>query len=204
MRVNFSRRRILALLVSCPCALLVKRAMAQSEGPLGLAWGASAAQVKQLGAKLEPVAMRDFGETYFASELPRALSDQNTTILSFGHDDKLWRIAVLGRKIENDPMGLSVKSRYNELREALQEKYGHPKTTHLLGDSIYKESQYFLSGIRGGKSFWFSTYEAKDVQVELAIIAEDSSTAQWRLIFEDKALRRSFGGSKKAIEKKAL
>jgi hypothetical protein len=204
MRMKAGWHRSLVLVLCCLCGPFIEQGLAQSEGPLGLSWGSSPDQVRQLGVKLESVAMRDFGQTYLASELPRVLSDQKTTILSFGHDGKLWRIAVLSRKFENDPMGFKVKARYDELRQALEEKYGRPKSTHMLGDSIYREDQYFLAGIRGGKSFWFSSYEPKDVSVELGIIAEDSSTAQWRLIFEDKKLRHDFEASKKALEKKTL
>lgn len=175
-----------------------------TEAPFGLAWGTTVEQVRLLGVELKDAPVRDYGRSYVATNLPKALSDQSTTFLSFGHDDKLYRVATLGRMIENDPMGLQVKSRYSDLKEALEEKYGRGRSTHVLGDSIYKEPRYFLSGVRGGKTFWFTSYETKDVNVELGIIASSSDDAQWRIIFSNKALSRSFDGAKKALEKKAL
>lgn len=177
---------------------------AQAEGPLGLTWGQSSSQIKEAGVELKDVPLNDFGKSFFATNLPRALADQKHTLLSFGHDDKLWRVVLLGREVDNDPMGLSVKSRYEELKQILEEKYGKARTFQTLGDSIYAEAQYFLAGIRSGKSFWQSSFGTNSVAIDLSIIASDSSTGQWRIIFEDKNGRRVFDNSKKAREKKAL
>jgi hypothetical protein len=198
--------RFLELIIPlCALALWPVVAVGQTEAPFGLVWGQSESQVRALGVVLKEYQSKDYGKSFFATELPRALADQETAILSFGHDDKLWRIVAIGRANDRDPMGGSVKSRYNELREVLTEKYGRPTSVHRLGDSIYAEAEYFLSGIRQGKSFWYSSFEASsNVSAELAITASDSSTSRWRIIFEEKNLRRAFDASKKLQEKKVL
>jgi hypothetical protein len=175
-----------------------------AEAPLGLTWGDTSAKVKETGAGLADVPGTTFGTSFMASGLPRALSDQMGAILSFGHNDRLWRIVIISKKFENDPYGNQVKSRYEELKQILEEKYGRSKPVERVGDSIYREPRYFIAGIRGGQSYWYTDIANERIEIQLGIVASDSDTAQWRIIFEDRSLRRGFEGSKRANEKKAL
>jgi hypothetical protein len=201
--VSFFVRMMLLLLccnVLSPCAL----AQNQQEVPFGLAWGQTISQVQGLGVDLKPFDSKDYGKSFVATGLPRALADQETALLSFGHDDRLWRIVAAGRKNDHDPSGATVRSRYDELRSILEEKYGKSKSVHRLGDSIYSKPENFVYGLREGNSFWFSSFDSGNIAVELGIIALDMSTTRWRIIFEDKALSRQFENSKRSLEKKAL
>jgi hypothetical protein len=182
----------------------VRSQTANSEGPLGLQWGASADQVRGLDVKLRDAPVKDFGSSFVANNLPRAVSDQETTLLSFGYDDKLWRIAAMSRRFPNDPTGSAVQERYKELSGVLSEKYGRPSSFHRLGGSIYKDAEYFLAGIRGGDSSWFTDFENPHLAVQLKISADDSSTGRWIIFFEDKARRKSFDAARRAREKGAL
>ena len=132
-------------------AMPVFRVLAQKadlEGPLGLTWG-SADQVRALGADLKDGPQSDFGVSYAATKLPRAVSDQEVAFVSFGYDDKLWRAMAISRPFSSDPSGTNIRVRYQELSTVLAEKYGN-----LLGAQsrilIYKEPRYFLAGIEGG------------------------------------------------------
>jgi hypothetical protein len=51
------------------------------EGPLGLVWASSKASVEAQGVKLKPISQKDFGESFEATDLPRALSDLQSTVL---------------------------------------------------------------------------------------------------------------------------
>jgi len=143
----------------------------------------------------------DFGRSYFATNVPRTLSDQEFALISFGYDDKLWRIVAMSRSFPNDPSGSLVKGRYKELSATLADKYGKPLATHLLGGSIYKKSQYFLAGIQGGQSSWYSDYETARLTIQLGLTADNPSTGRWRIIYEEKSLSKSFAVSRKTKEK---
>jgi hypothetical protein len=176
----------------------------QNEAPFGLTWGQSSGQIQAVGVELKSIDRADYGKTFVATRLPRALADQETALLSFGHNDKLWRIVALGRPNENDPTGASVRARYDELRGILEEKYGRAKSVHRLGDHFYSKPENFVYGISKGESYWYSSFENNGAEIELAIIAPDMSKSRWRIIVTQKTLARDFEDSKRAIEKKAL
>lgn len=178
--------------------------MAPDQGPLGLTWSMPVDQVKALGAELKDLPITDYGVSFVATKLPRVLSDQEATIVSFGYNDKLWRIVAVGKAFSNDPAGTNLKLRYQELLAALAEKYGKPSTVHSLGDSIYQEPQYFLAGIHGGRTSWYSNFSTQNLTIQLNLSADDSSTGRWRIIYEEKSLRKAFEVAKKVKEKNAL
>lgn len=96
-----------------------------AQAPFGLKWGMSAEDVRAQNIKLSELSnSKEFGATYQASDLPRTLSDARLVGLSFGFQNKLWRIIVFGQKVDNDPYGAGVKARYSELAAALSDKYG--------------------------------------------------------------------------------
>jgi hypothetical protein len=177
---------------------------ADNAAPLGLVWGSSVDEVRALGIDLIAVPAKDFGDSYVAQKLPKALSDQDNTALSFGFDNKLWRVVAISRLFENDPQGASVKARYQELLASLTEKYGKPRSVHSLGDSIFAQPAYFIAGLRSGKSFWYSELIGADVKVQVAIRAESNDGARWFIYYENKALSLSFQESKRLKEKGAL
>jgi hypothetical protein len=179
-------------------------ARSQSEAPFGLTWGVSADDLRAIGVDLRELPEKTFGISYAASKLPKVLADQEATLLSFGFDNKLWRVIGLGKQVENDPYGAAVKERYQELLGLLAEKYGKSRSVHTLGGSIYSEPRYFIAGIRGGESSWFSNFSTTETDVQLSLTATDSSTARWRVIFEYKPLKRKFEADRKGREKGAL
>ncbi|ANW00804.1 hypothetical protein LMTR13_12090 [Bradyrhizobium icense] len=146
----------------------------------------------------------DFGKSYIATKMEKALADQSAALLSFGFNDKLWRVLITSRPFSDDPAGTAVLTRYGELASLLSEKYGKPSQVHKLGDSIYAQSGYFVAGIRGGQSKWFTNFDTSNLAIQLGITATDSSTAGWRIIYENKVYRRDFDASKRSREKGTL
>jgi hypothetical protein len=172
--------------------------------PFDLPWGASSNQIRALGVELKEAPWADFGQSFFATNIPRTLSDQEFALISFGYDNKLWRIVAMSRSFSNDPSGSLVKRRYKELSATLAEKYGKPIATHLLGDSTYKKSQYFLAGIHGGQSSWYSDYDTPRLTIQLGLTADSPSTGRWRIIYEEKSLSKSFAAARRTREKGGL
>lgn len=194
-------KRILVTVAVCISACT---AAFSEEGPFGLSWGVTADSMRQIGVNLKETPSDAYGAGYQAASLAKALADQDATYLSFGHNDKLWRIVVISKEFSNDPMGISVKSRYSELLQILTEKYGKPKSFHTLGDSIYSQPKYFLAGIHGGNSFWYSNFSTEATDIQIGIFATSSSESRWRIIYEYKPLRSVFEQSKRGREKGAL
>ncbi|HVV78448.1 MAG TPA: hypothetical protein VHD59_02390 [Pseudolabrys sp.] len=174
------------------------------DAPFGLTWGASAEEIRSAGVDLKDFPSSDFGRSYVATKLSKVLSDQEATLLSFGFDNKLWRVVAVSRSFENDPYGASVKSRYQQLSDILTSKYGKGKPSHHLGDSIFSDPRYFLAGIKQGNSSWFTNFDSGKIFIQLGLTASDSSTGQWRIIFEHKDGRRAFEDGKRNKEKGAL
>lgn len=172
--------------------------------PLGLIWGSTSEEIAAQGIELKPFPQKDFGETYLATKLPRALSDQETAALSLGFNNKLFRVAIISRTYENDPSGAAIRNRYSDLLATLSEKYGKPYSVQNLGGSIYGQSEYFLAGINGGQSSWYSIYETPQMTIQLGLIADSSSTGRWRIIFEEKLSKKAFDLARKTKEKGAL
>jgi hypothetical protein len=175
-------------------------ALAQ-DAPIGLTWMASEASLKQAGIELKETGNDSYGVGYTASKLPKALADQQMTLLSFGHNDKLWRIVIISKEFTDDPMGVAVRNRYDQLIAILSEKYGRPKTHQTLGDSIYAEQKYFLAGVRGGNSFWYSNFDTTQLFIQMGIVASSNSEARWRIIYEYKPLKAIFERDKRSEEK---
>jgi len=133
-----------------------------------------------------------------ATKLPKSISGQELTLLSFGHDNKLWRIIAISTPYENDPYGNAAKDRYEELSKALAEKYGKGRVSERFGERFYSEPKNFVYGISQGESVWFTNFENSDLWVQLNLRGQDMSALRWNLIYEHKGLRAAFEQDKKA------
>lgn len=194
---------LIAFAASC-LALPTHAQSPATDGPIGLVWGSSSAEVQAKGVELKAIEGTDFGKSYLASKLEKALADQSAALLSFGFNDKLWRVLITSRPFSEDPAGSAAVARYDELASLLSDKYGKGTQVHRLGESIYAQSGYFVAGIRGGQSRWFTNFDTSNLFIQLGLTASDSSTATWRLIYENKIFRRDFVASKRSREKGTL
>ncbi|MHC4044447.1 hypothetical protein I3J27_34855 [Bradyrhizobium xenonodulans] len=194
---------LIAFAASC-LALPTHAQSPATDGPIGLVWGSSSAEVQAKGVELKEIEGTDFGKSYLASKMEKALADQSAALLSFGFNDKLWRVLITSRPFSEDPAGSAAVARYDELASLLSDKYGKGTQVHRLGESIYAQSGYFVAGIRGGQSRWFTNFDTSNLFIQLGLTASDSSTATWRLIYENKIFRRDFEASKRSREKGTL
>lgn len=194
---------LIAFAASC-LALPTHAQSPATDGPIGLVWGSSSAEVQAKGVELKEIEGTDFGKSYLASKMEKALADQSGALLSFGFNDKLWRVLITSRPFSEDPEGRAAVARYDELAGLLSDKYGKGTQVHRLGQSIYAQSGYFVAGIRGGQSRWFTNFDTSNLFIQLGLTASDSSTATWRLIYENKIVRRDFEASKRSREKGTL
>jgi hypothetical protein len=176
----------------------------QSAAPLGLQWGMSSSQVRSLGVELKDVPLKDYGSSYAAAKLPRIIADIETVVLSFGFDDKLWRIATASKAFTNDPYGSAVRNRYDELSSELAEKYGRGEQHHQSGQGFYAKADIFVYALNTGNAWYYTNYTTNLIGIQLSIRAPDSSTAFYQIVFEHRPLRSDFERSKKKHEKDSL
>jgi hypothetical protein len=202
MTVLLSRMLCFCILALCFVPLIAS-AQPSPDAPLGLTWGVSTGELRQIGVELNDAPGTEYGRSFLASKLSKVVADQSAAILYFGFDDKLWRVVINSRPFPNDPTGFAVRSRFSELSNVLSEKYGRPSETHRLGE-YYSKPENFLFGISNGQSKWFSNFDISQMWVQLAITAEDVSTGGWRLIYEYKPLKFNFNTSKRSREKGTL
>jgi hypothetical protein len=165
--------KFLSALVLFLAALSSAQAQSIGRGPLGLKWGQGLEDTKKLGVEATTQSNDEFGKAVIFTKLPQTIADAEIVFGSYGYDDRLFRIVIVSKQFANDPYGNAVLNRYSALSGLLSEKYGRAAQTHRMGDSIYAEQRYFVSGIQSGRTFWYSNYTAPDLLVQLGIIAED-------------------------------
>jgi len=194
-------RLILTLIIS----VLSSSALAQSDqAPLGLKWGLSQAEITALGAEFREEKEDSYGKGVVFTKLPQVIADAEIVLGSFGYNDRLYRIVIISKSFANDPFGSSVLSRYNSLSSLLSEKYGKPTVNHRLGDSIYAEPRYFLSGVNNGRTSWYTNFKTPEIFVQLGLFAEDGSSGRWKIIYENAVIKKDFDKTKQSKEKNAL
>lgn len=176
----------------------------RNAAPFGLSWGMSATELRALGAELSEPKDSDFGVSYTATRLPKVLTDVETIHLSFGYDDKLWRVATVSREFSNDPYGGALRQRYDELSRVLAEKYGRGTQFHHDDPNQYAGPDDFLMNVRMGRAWHYTDYETDQLTIQLGVGALSSSDGYWRLIFANKVLRKGFKQRKVTHEKEAL
>lgn len=193
----------LLLLAMIPLGAYAEQASPPSnQAPFGLSWGMSTEQVRALGIELTDSPVENWGKSFEAAKLPKVLSDAEYAILSFGFDDRLWRIGAASRSFGGDPAGAKALARYDELNTVLTEKYGKGKQVHI--HARYSQPEHFTMHIKMGEGQWFTDFDTPQMTIQLGIGARSYSTTFWRLIFENKTLAAEFEEAMKKGEKSAL
>ena len=149
---------IIALAVS---NLAVAESPAQIYGkyaaPFGLEWGMSKEKLAEMGVKLTPYHPID--GAYNATILPKNLSDAARYGLIFKQGFGLVKIAVHTNEVTSDLYGSKGKERYSQLKTAIINKYGAPKSEgeHTGNSHIYEDShQFYQCLMHDGCGDWAS------------------------------------------------
>lgn len=175
------------------------------EAPFGLKWGASTDEIKAMGVTLSNEVEGNYGRQAEAKKLPKVVNDAERVTLYFGHNNKLYRIVANSNEFENDKSGYKAQARYNELKSALEERYGKGKETAFGGGSEFmRKRENFAYSLKAGDRFHYSNWDAKGLGIELSVRALDMNNTYWVLIYYVKELEKAFEASKKRKEKEAL
>jgi hypothetical protein len=143
------------------------------------------------------------GAILTASGLPKMLSDIRNVVVNFGFNDKLFRITATSAVFENDPRGVIVQQRYDELLTVLESRYGKV-ASHHENDGTYSSPNEFVMSLRTGRAFHYTEFRTAEVAVQLAIRAKDTSGTDYALLYEFVPLLKQYQADKRAKEKDTL
>lgn len=180
------------LLIALLNVFVLSPAAAQDDAPFGLSWGMSVGQLRQAGVHLRALQADETGTRYSTSDLPKMLADLDEVVLSFGRNDRLYRVEAVSRDFLHDIDGARVKARYDALSRALAAKYGAGRVTHDI-NRPWDRPEHFLMGLYLGSSRYHTDFEGRNVSVRLAIEAKRRDTGVYVLIYLNKELERRSG-----------
>lgn len=175
-----------------------------TRGPFGLAWGSSTDQVKEMEVQLTPSSGNNWGTSFTAAGLSQVLHDAELVLLSFGHRNRLWRVAAAGRTISREPYGASTIARYQELSQALSSRYGAGRESDHRDTRIWNEPNQYVMSLHQGRAHRYTTFETPSTHIELSMRAAGGDSSYWFLIYASKAERALFEQDKRSRETNSL
>ena len=154
--------------------------------PFGLVWGASIVETTNQGVELTPVEEKDYPNSFAATKLPKELQDFARVDVSFGEENKLWRIIAYSSPITDDADASKILKIYETYANLLNKKYGNKQqffnpaqieviTKNAQGREVSETQDapignpQFLAQLQSGEAELYSTYNNQDVGAALAI-----------------------------------
>ena len=154
--------------------------------PFGLVWGSSINETRNQGIILTPIGEKDYVNNFSATKLPKPVSDIDKVDITFGEENKLWRIIAYGKLIEDDASASKVLREYKIYSDILAQKYGNKQEFFTPAKidvtekdakgkeiTVQKEAPIgnsnFLSQLQQGTAVLYSTYYNDEVGAALAI-----------------------------------
>jgi len=161
--------------------------------PFGLKWLATMEEIRYLHIRLTPIEVKDTPNSYKASNLPKAVSEFDQVIISFGDNDALWRIAAYGKPMNDDDQASKGLAQYNKYYKMLAKKYGNPQQFYTpaavnVDETVQNEdgttsvqthseemplgAKGFLQKLVSGEATLYATFENGRIGVTLALLAD--------------------------------
>ena len=179
---------------SNPIAKPIDTTTKYGEAPFGLSWGATYNQALALGVEMKKVERQGMTNSFVVTKLPKPISDFQDVYISFGDDNKLWRIMSYSTPQDDDEKATKAVRLYRKYYKLLNIKYGNakesfsPKITVI--EKKYKDmygkdkvditrieepigGANFLSELQNKEATLFATFENGDVGSALTINVND-------------------------------
>jgi len=153
------------------------------DAAFGLRWFDSKSEVESLGVEMRQQETTPFGDSYTTGGLPRNVPDMNYAVLSFGYNDQLIHITAVGGDFENDNEARQAMSRYKELQDVLEKKYGAGESDSHV-EKVFSGSLTAL-GFQQKKNWMYTVYKQPHMRIELSVVSIVGQRMGWRLIFEN-------------------
>ena len=171
------------------CAMTIACSVATaSEGPFGLAWGASVSDLAGGGVELTKQRSDGAVTSYAASLLPEGSSFAKAYSVMIDGAHGLQRAAFVTESITNDLVGMDGKQRYDEIKEALANKYGAPvaELEYAGGGFQILPSEFYPCLALSGCGVWQSVFDggAAGERVILSLNGVAQSTGYLSVAYE--------------------
>lgn len=109
----------------------IKQISKLSTAPFGLLWGESYEQTLSSGVILTKTEEKDYMNSFIATQLPKPIKDIRYVVVTFGEENKLWRIISYGVFIKDKPDASVILKEYNRFYDLLNKKYGNAEQTFI-------------------------------------------------------------------------
>lgn len=116
-----------------------------SPAPFGLLWGATIADINDLGITLTPIEVKDYVNTFTATNLPKPIPGFQNVNVIFGQENELWRIIAYGDLLNDDASASRVMLEYRRYYALLEKKYGNAHETYIPAATNVDQTDEFSS-----------------------------------------------------------
>ncbi len=152
-----------------------------SPAPFGLFWGASKNETSARGVLLKKYDIVDHPQSYHATRLSKPIAEIKDVFVSFGDNNKLWRILAYGKTIKDNADASKIYAEYQKYYRLLEQKYGNAEEFYVgAKHAIIKDKKEvvetlpignsdFLQQLQSGKAELYATFYNENVGVALAV-----------------------------------
>lgn len=159
-------------------------------GPFGLTWGMSRQEARSLpGIEILREDEGDFFSTLIATQVPKGLSETDSYGLLFSRQYGLVKVQWSGHPFLDDKEGAGARTRYAELKDALEQRYGRPSSREFSWPKAGWDPTGFYACL--GEPIcgpYESTWSSGPVTVRLEIQADTPDSGRVRLSYEHERL----------------
>lgn len=177
------------------------------KAPLGLYWGISQEETKDIDFTLQPAERKNYAEVYLVESEKNLHPEFQHILAIYGKRDSLWCIYAQGTPKEDTPNASEVMNLYKKYYEALEKKYGNaqeyftpykyteekveetedPKKPKII--VIEKENPLggptFLQELREEKASLYATFENNEVGVVMSVNVNENNQSFLTLDFKN-------------------
>lgn len=147
-------------------------------GPFGLSIGLKKDEINGKLTEIKPFVFQ-------TEHVPKKHSSFENYVLKIGPKSGLSWIKAIGKSIQTNDFGISVKASFEEMKDKLAKKYGQPEEyDFLLTGSIWNEPNDWMNGIINGERSLVASWKSSSTQtlpnnlesIFLGAQAEDTSS----------------------------
>ncbi|CDH24930.1 hypothetical protein [Xenorhabdus bovienii] len=164
-----------------------------ADGPFGLQMGLTKKNIEDMiGQALKPT---EYTNVYLVDRLPKTNDSFENYGLLISPTLGLCKINAIGKDIENDTYGISLRVKFDDLKTSLDSIYGESKKTDLLlPGSIWNEPRDWMRGLNKEERVLYAVWDSKSGALQKSNIeylllkakASDSSSGHLLLQYEFK------------------
>ena len=139
------------------CILALCLSKSGFAGPFGLEGGMTKQEIIEIVGEDSLKEAKTMPENWYIllNKLPRPHPLFKTCRMAIDPDLGLVKLVVRSSVIKTNIYGDEIKSKFKEIREALNSKYGKCKTyDHLRTGSIWDEPRDLMRGLKKKKEYW--------------------------------------------------